>query len=370
MKRSDGRLRGRIQYDGIAYDFYGDDPKELEKEMADRRYELEHGIYEKENRITVDKWFDIWINEYKKPSVKFGTIQSYQRIYDLYLKRYIGRQRLTEVRPDQLQTYLNRLGEKRSKETIGLVVIVLNGMYKQAMRNGLVQKNPAAMLVKPKGKKSSYVFRVLTVEEQKLFLQRSKESLYHEAYVTMLGTGMRSGEIRALQWKDVDLEQKVIHITGTLKYHGNKLYQIDDPKTKTSARDIPILPEVMTALTAERRKKAERRLEAGTLWKPGEGFEDLVFTNSFGSYISNSALNVDINRIVDAIRADGQEMENVKPHTFRHTFATRGLERGIPPKVMQELLGHSSIVMTLDIYSHVLPSTKAEEIKKLSGMFA
>ena len=107
----------------------------------------------------------------------------------------------------------------------------------------------------------------------------------------------------------------------------------------------------------------------GDKWRPEPGFENLVFTGSFGRCISENALYQDMKKIIVQIREDGHTFGEHTPHSLRHTFATRGFERGIPPKVMQEILGHKSITMTLDIYSHVLPDKKAEEINKLAAMF-
>ena len=107
----------------------------------------------------------------------------------------------------------------------------------------------------------------------------------------------------------------------------------------------------------------------GDKWRPESGFENLVFTGSFGRCISETALYEDMKKIRTQIREDGHVFGEYTPHSLRHTFATRGFEKGIPPKVMQEILGHKSITMTLDIYSHVLPDKKAEEINKLAATF-
>ena len=130
-----------------------------------------------------------------------------------------------------------------------------------------------------------------------------------------------------------------------------------------------MLDNVYLILKRHKTEQMKQKILLGELWKPQAGFESLVFTGAFGRCITDTALYEDMKKIVAKIRNAGYEFDNATPHTLRHTFATRGLENGIPPKVMQELLGHTSITMTLDIYSHVLPDTKAEEMKKLANMF-
>nr|WP_269156268.1 tyrosine-type recombinase/integrase [Blautia faecis] len=146
-------------------------------------------------------------------------------------------------------------------------------------------------------------------------------------------------------------------------------YMIDEPKSETSKRDIPMLDNLVTVLREHRKRQLATRMLLGDKWRPEPGFENLVFTGSFGRCISENALYQDMKKIIVQIREDGHTFGEHTPHSLRHTFATRGFERGIPPKVMQEILGHKSITMTLDIYSHVLPDKKAEEINKLAAMF-
>lgn len=162
-------------------------------------------------------------------------------------------------------------------------------------------------------------------------------------------------------------------MTGTLKYHKGEGYRKDLPKTVSSDRIIPMIDEVYKILKQQRKEQAEMKIKLGALWRPAAGLENLVFTSQYnrkgyGIPIGSAALNDDLKKIIERIRVDGIKFEAITPHTLRHTFATRGLENGIQPKVMQELLGHTSFSMTMDIYSHVLPDTKADEIQKIANI--
>lgn len=366
--RSDGRYMGRFVYQGEQFTFYNSNLKEITKEMQNKRYEVEHGLYSKESNLTMDSWFNTWMDEYKINSVKYGTLLIYRKTYTLYIEKPFGKKKLTDIRPEHIQKLLNEMNQKYARETIKLVVVVLGGMYKQAYKNGIIQKNPVPLTTMPRETKKKEI-RVLDMKEQKLFLEAAESSPYYDLYRVALNTGMRAGELRALEWSDIDFRNKMIHVNGTLKYQKGKGYYKDLPKTKTSNRDIPMLDIVYTIFKEQKRQQSKRRLAVGEKWQPMVGLEKLVFTNEFGQPASHDALNHDMKKIERYINEEGTEFNHITPHTLRHTFATRGLENGIPPKVMQEFLGHTSITMTLDIYSHVLPDTKANEIQKLANLF-
>lgn len=338
-RRKSGLYEARFTYKGELYTLYNTNLKLLQSEIAEKRYEVEHGLYAKESNVTVDSWFYTWMEEYKKNSVKYGTYKVYLDEYKSHIKEPFGRKHLKDIRGEHIQKLFNDMARRYSSTTINLVKVILSGMYTQAVRNGMVLRNPVKNTSVKKEKKKKKI-RVMSIEEQNLFMRYSKNSQFYDLYMVALGTGMRNGELRALQWADIDFDNKIIHVNGTLKYiaKAKVKYMIDEPKSETSKRDIPML-------------------------------DNLVFTGSFGRCISENALYQDMKKIIVQIREDGHTFGEHTPHSLRHTFATRGFERGIPPKVMQEILGHKSITMTLDIYSHVLPDKKAEEINKLAAMF-
>ena len=369
-RRKSGLYEARFTYKGELYTLYNTNLKLLQREIAERRYEVEHGLYAKESNVTVDSWFHTWMEEYKKNSVKYGTYKVYLDEYKVHIKEPLGRKQLKDIRGEHIQKLFNDMADHYSPTTINLVKVILSGMYAQAVRNGMVLRNPVknTSVKKEKGKRK---IRVMTTEEQKLFMRYSKSSQFYDLYIVALGTGMRSGELRALQWSDIDFDNKIIHVNGTLKYvaKAKEKYMIDEPKSETSKRDIPMLDNVVTVLREHRKRQLGTRMLLGNKWRPEPGFENLVFTGGFGRCISETALYEDMKKIRVQIRKDGHAFGAHTPHSLRHTFATRGFEKGIPPKVMQEILGHKSITMTLDIYSHVLPDKKAEEINKLAAMF-
>lgn len=141
---------GRFQYEGERYTLYDDDLEKLKIRIEDMKYELRHGIYEREQNITVDNWFKTWMEEYKKPSVKEITADRYMSAYKLHVKKAIGKKKLKDIRPEHIQRIYNEMNKKFGKEIISLTSVVLYGLFQQAYKNQIIKKNPVALTTLPK----------------------------------------------------------------------------------------------------------------------------------------------------------------------------------------------------------------------------
>ncbi len=379
---SDGRYQARYTYEGHRYCLYGRDVKELEERLNNAKYEIQHGIYAKEERISLNSWYETWLNEYKSMTVKKGTVESYECMYNYYVGPALGKKLLKDIRGEHIQKLYNDLSRSGySKSTISLIHVLLGAMFKQAVKNELVKKNPVELTTLPRGEKKKER-RVLTLNEQEILLKEITGNELEPLIRLSLATGLRVGEVTGLEWCDIDFEKKEITVRGTLKCTRKGMeYYKDTPKTDKSSRSIPLLASIELMLKRYRIVQKEHKLSMGSDWKPMEGLEDLVFLRADGKPFSGQHIRQQLVHIVDNInekyfsknsmgkdKGMDEKFEYFTPHTLRHTFATRALENGIPPKVVQEILGHSSITMTLDLYTHVLPQTKAEEMKKLMSI--
>lgn len=369
-QRKDGRYMGRFRHEGERYTVYDNELKKCVKKLNNLKYEVEHGLYAKETNVTVSSWFKTWIREYKEPTVKVGTVQVYKDNYKSYIEKPLGRKKLKSVRPEHIQKLYNDMNKKGySRNTIELVSVVLSGMYKQALKNQIIIQNPVPLATLPRQYEDKKP-RVLTVKEQKIFLEYAKESYLYNLYLVLLTTGLRSGEARGLQWNDdIDLKNKVLHVNHTLIYAKDGGYQLGTPKTKSSIRDVPLIDKAIKTLKHQKVKQAKERMLLGEKWRGKEGLEDLVFTSETGKLINRDRLKVELDRVVEAIQKDHKEFEHITPHTLRHTFATRAIENGMSPQVLKTILGHSKLSMTMDLYSHVLPNTKAKEMQRIADIF-
>lgn len=362
-QRPDGRYMGRVMYNGERHTVYAKTLTEIKSKMTDLRYALEHGTYIKKEMITFDDWFVEWIDTYKKNTVKQGTVDSYNKHYSAYIKKPLGKMKLIDIRPEHIQRLLNNMSnDGYSDDTITLTYCVLSGAFKQAYKNELIAKNPFLFISKPKGKamKERVVF---TSEQQEIYMKYAEKSYLCNLFQLAICTGMRNGELGGLLWSDVDFKNKVIHIRHTLIPSKGGGWRIDTPKTRTSKRDIPMIGKAYDIL---KRQEKEYKKYCGNVAKINNN--DFVFS-VLGEPISRKRITHEIEVMLCNMEADDVEFPYFTLHTTRHTFATRCIENGMDPQVLKTILGHATLSMTMDLYSHVLPDTKAEQMEKVSGAF-
>ncbi len=323
------------------------------------------------DQCTVDEWFWFWLYQYKSVTVKQGTLESYVCMYQYYIQSEFGNQPITKINGEKIQLFYNRMAKDGyAGATISLLRALLNSMFGQAYRNGYLDKNPVEQAILPKviGKRER---RVLTVQEQNLLLRYGKGNEIEGIIFTALSTGMRIGEICGLEWKNINFKDQEIIIDGTLKNTRDGKFFKDNPKTQSSYRVIPMISRLSKLFEQIKQIQLYDKTVKKENWNPISGLEHLVFTRQDGKPFTGQHIRQQLDRIVVSINKEEPELGfgHITPHTLRHTFATRALENGIPPKIVQEILGHSSIRMTLDFYTHVLPETKAGEMKKIESLF-
>ena len=352
-------FEGRFMYQGKNYLVHGKTITETQKKMEDLRYKLRHGIFVEKEKVTLTEWNKTWMEEYKKNRVKIGTYINYEKYYQFIIKDRLGSKYICDIRGEHIQKLYNDLvKEEYALSSIKIVAAVLNGCFQQAMRNGLIERNPVKLAELPRQTEKK-TRQAMTKEQQALFMEYAKESYLYNFFAVMLRTGMRNGEMRGLKYTDIDKKAKVLHVQRTLKWIEGVGYMEDTPKTISSKRDIPLTEDTLRLLEAQRKYWGFKV----------EKMDRYLFCNENGEPLSRERLQGEIDRVIKRIKAAGQEFDRITPHVFRHTFATRAIEAGMQPQVLKTILGHSSLAMTMDLYSHVLPDTKAEEMEKIANVF-
>lgn len=194
--------------------------------------------------------------------------------------------------------------------------------------------------------------RVLTIDEQKIFLNTAKHYSGYNQFAFILQTGLRFGEMCGLKWDDIDFENRILHVRRTLHYLCSPTrWVFGPPKSAAGIRDIPLTEEAIAIL-----KNQKAFLELGPIIP--EEFSDLVFVGRNGTPSPNSAYHATLKRICQAAN-----IADISMHTLRHTFATRCIEAGMRPKTLQAILGHSTIGVTMDLYVHVTEDARKVELK-------
>ncbi len=328
-------------------------------------------ILQKKENLTLEEWYHLWMEEYKSVTVKKGTLESYECMFQYYIGPRFGNRLLTEICGEEIQYFYNEMSRSGySDATLALIHVLVGSMFKQAYRMGKIEKNPAEFIIVPRGTAGKEP-RALSIDQQELLQQYAHRHEIEGIIVIALTTGMRIGEITGLEWKNIDLKKKEIYVSGTLKYTRTGIFFKDSPKTRSSRRIIPMLPKARQMFERIRDVQYYEKTAEKDTWKPIKGLENLIFLRRNGIPFTGQHIRQQLNHITDQINEEHPEAKigHISPHILRHTFATRALEQGMTPKVVQEILGHSSITMTMDLYTHVLPQMRVEEIRKLEQCF-
>lgn len=331
--------------------------QECRKWMADAQFNDAHGNIDALGDMTVDAWFEYWIQEIKGSNTKENTIRSYKRQYNNHIKNNIGDMLLCDVKPLHCQNILNKLSKTHRNSTIEQLRIVLHGIMESAVENELIVKNPVKKTVKCTSAKKPKPKRVLAKEEQKAFLEKTQDERFYNQYAFALQTGLRTGEMIGLTWNDIDFSKKIVCVRRTMEYRYDlKKWVTGETKSESGTRKIPLTEEAASIL--KKQKELNKLLKV----VPME-FSELVFLSRKGEPVKNSTYDEELKSICNKIG-----IEKFSMHTLRHTFATRCIEAGMRPKTLQMILGHYDIGITMNLYVHVTDEEKVKEVESIEKM--
>lgn len=356
-QRKDGLYTARFTgRDGKRKQKYFKKLQECRKWIADAQFEDEHGDINVSGDMTVDAWFDYWIENIKSGNSKPNTVRNYRERYKYNINPCMGDMLLKDVKPLHCQNILNQMSMGDYKDsTINLTRITMNVLFDDAVDNGLIMRNPVTKSVKIADQKEAKPRKAMSTQEQSLFLEGAKNSRYFNQYSLVLQTGLRVGELTALKWPDVDFENRILHIRRTMDYR-DKEWKVSTTKTKTGKRDIPLTQKAVEILLNVKKNSEKSDIISMEYF-------DFVFLSEHGKPILNSAYNISLQRICEKLGIKKYSM-----HELRHTFATRCIEAGMSPKALQEILGHANINTTMDIYVHVTKDLKVKEVENIESI--
>ncbi len=367
-KKANGLFEKRFTVDGKRYSAYGHNVKECTENETLMREEIKAGLYTSNRNITLDSYFDEW-EKSRTGVIKDSSIKMNRSRYNNHIKSVLGETKLQKIEKREIVKLQQNLAQKLSASTTNSVIVLLKTVLNAAVDDEIIIKNPAAS-VKPlrmddRPKASETIHRALTREEQQAFIQEAKQEWLYEFFCSSLCTGMRLNEIVALKWQDIDYINNVIHVTKTVSWKQGGGIIETSPKSETSKRDIPMNDTIKKVLQMQRKKMA---MIYGEI--VARKMDSNIFIGSNGSKaVASSTVAFSINNVLKRLRQQGIEIERFTHHAFRDTFATRYIEEGGNMQTLQKILGHSSLAMTADLYAHVLPSTKQQEMKQVENGF-
>jgi integrase len=360
-KRADGRYEAKVTLpDGTRKPYYRKTRAEASVALTKALRDLAQGLPVVAEKQTVGEYLASWLDS-AAHSLAPRTLTRYRNHIAHSLTPALGRIRLAKLSPQPIQVlYAAKLAEGVAPGTVRQMHAVLRRALGEAMRLGLVPRNVATLVNVPRAARPE--MQVLSPDEARILLAAAEDDRLETLYVLALTTGMRLGELLALRWTDVDLHTKMpaLHVRATLRYVNADTYFFDPPKTAQSRRRIGLSGKGLEALRNHHTRQLEERLAAGVAWRD----EDLVFCTPIGAAICGNHLS---GRDFPALlRRAG--LPRIRFHDLRHTCATLLLRRGVHPKVVSELLGHSTVTMTLDRYSHVLPDMQQAAMEAMDGL--
>ena len=304
---------------------------------------------------SLTEWLSLWMQEYAITKLRDGTYETYEQYIDNSITPLIGHIKLKELTGLHIQQMYNKLMESKDRGGKGLssatvikIKNILSGALKQATLNRIIRTNPLLDTKPPKIEDTD--IRILSKGEQKRFISVLPFFNTGNMFAVALATGMRIGELCALDTRDINREQKYIDITKSAgrrkdKYTGEVSIKIGPPKTKHSIRRIPLLPSVEVMLDRQAQLAAEFKEKAGVKWKENT----LVFPTDVGNIHDLSGLRSSMGRILK--RAG---LPHMTIHALRHTYATTALNAGVAAQNVARLLGHKDGATTLKFYAHYL----------------
>ena len=364
-KRSDGRWAAGITLEGgKRKTFYGKTRKEVQEKLKVALYEQQKGMLVTGPQQKVEQFLVHWLENVHKQSIRGRTYERYEQIIRLHLVPALGYHQLQKLSAQHLQSfYTSKIEEGLSATTVISFHNVLHKALETAVRWKLIAQNVCDLVSPPRRKQ--FVIQPLSLEQAQQLLQAARGHRLEALFVLALATGMRRGELLGLKWQDINLQTGQLQVRRILTRVPSKLsgkgFTEAEPKTEKGRRSITLPPFVIEALKQHRIKQLEAKLKAGTAWQE----HDYVFCTKIGTHL-NPTRDV-LDQLKGLLAQAG--LPDIRFHDLRHSSATILLSMDVHPKIVQEILGHSQISMTMDTYSHVLPTMQKIAMNKLNDAF-
>ena len=322
--------------------------KESEKFLTLKLNELNNETLILNDKITMADFLNLWYNEYCIKQLKKSTYESYRRNIDKYIITNIGNIKISKLKPLDLQKFYDSLESKLSKSSISYIHRILHKALNQAMKWEYVVKNVADLVDSPK--RDNYVATILNEYEVQFLLSETKNTEIYIPILIAVGTGLRRGEILALTWNDIDFENKTLIVNKELIRTKNEL-SVTTPKTQKSNRIISLSNTIIEEL---KKLQYNQKIQKQFL-KDSYNDNNLVVCNYQGNYYSPDRLNHLFKKQIKKLN-----LPDIRFHDLRHTHASLLLKEKVPAKVISDRLGHSTISITMNLYSHIYDSTNIE----------
>jgi len=361
-KRKDGRLMLSFTLDGKRYQVYGHTVAECREKELEKRQRILEGLTSNDN-ITLRKYYKDW-QDSRRNSVKPSTIYTQDRRFN-YIDKAIGSKKIVDISQADVIDLQKKLSKKLTPAGTNHVIDLLKSVLNGAVYARIINWNPCNGVRRVKLQEvrnnDTDNHRCIPESDLKLFFEYGKESYYLEYFQMLYHTGMRSGELAALAWSDIDYKNELIHITKTVTRVGDNEHIITTPKTRDSIRDIELTPSVRQILLTWRMKYTA--LHGNVI-----NMDNRIFPASNGKgYVTAQNLCPVIKAILKRVEEEtGHHIPHFSPHAFRDSYATQFINQGGGVEVLARLLGHTDIKITMNKYVKPNREMVQNEVKKIS----
>ena len=340
--------------------FYGGTRREVQQKLASAQRSVQDGLPVPSDRLTMGQFLARWLEDVARPNLRPRVFVRYRELLTLHAIPTLGNRSLAKVAPDDLQAlYSRKLEEGLAPRTVGHLHRVLHRALADAVRWGRVGRNVCDVVRPPKVQAQEV--RALSPDEARQFLAAAAGDPLEALYVLAVTVGLRQGEFLGLKWQDVDLDAGTLKVRRSIARLNGPGWLEQEPKSARSRRSVALTPLAVAALQRHRQRQIEWRLEA-MAWEDN-GF---VFANEVGRPMTPS--NLTQRSFQPLLERAG--LPRMRFHDLRHTAASLLLAQGVHPKIVSEMLGHSQIAITLDLYSHVTPTLQAEAAEKMQAVLS
>lgn len=335
--------------------------KDAEAYLSKTTTDISTGAFVEPSPMVLGEYLEKWLATIAKHRVRERTYDSYKWLLEKYVRPVLGAKRLRDIHAIEVQSIYNKLTEEKklSAKTVRHVHQVLSSALNQAVKWKLILQNPCSLCELPRRQKKE--MKCFTAKETKVFLEEAKNDRWYTVFLIAVETGMRPEEYLGLQWADIDFERGCVTVRRALVWLKGGGWKFDEPKTAQSRRSIPLTQTALNALKLHKREQSEHLLKLGANYQK----HDLVFASELGTPFHWRNLR---NRHFKKILERAKLPKTIRLYDLRHTCATLLLMAGENPKIISERLGHASIPLTLDTYSHVLPNMQQAATEKLEKM--
>ncbi|MEU0218410.1 site-specific integrase [Streptomyces sp. NPDC006265] len=359
-KRKDGRFQCAVyvlQPDGTrARKFaYGQTWAECDGKRRELLDKVDQGVPVPTKSAKLSDWLPYWLDNVIKPRRKLSTFDKYEAHVRLYLVPLLGAKRLESLGVADVRRFLVRLEKETTAATAKESHRVLRSALSSACREELIARNVAKLVEPPRTDKPE--LHPWTLDETLDFLAASRKDPLYAAFVLAIAMGLRRGEIVGLRWSDLDLDNRVLYVRHQVQRRRGVLYD-DDPKSRRR-RAVPLPALCIAPLRWHRLRQADARAKAGERWQES----DYVFATRTGRPVEPRNLYRSFTRV--AVSAG---LRVIRLHDARHGTATLLTAAGVAPRVVMEILGHSQISITMDVYTHVVQDTQREAMSHMDRL--